>query len=140
MSRRSALLASCGFFLLSMVSCSDDVFTPGPPAAPDEPTPPRFSDPSAPESLLYNIEVLYNDRQRNVSDRLARYDELFSRDFIFRFPPPDIFGPPASWGIKTEVEAHRGIFAAQDEGGIYSLSLHMNYHPAQDLDPAQPGR
>jgi len=118
MSRRSALLVSCGLFLLSMVSCSNDDFTPGPPSAPDDPIPPRLSDPSAPESLLYNIEVLYNDQQRSVSDRLPLYDELFGRDFIFRFPPAGLGLPPANWGIDTEVEAHRGMFTAQDEGEI----------------------
>ena len=118
-----------------IISCSDDE----PPSAPEETGVGRLCSPSAPESLLCRIEALYNDEQREVSERVLLYDDLFTRDFIFYFPPPEIYVPPL-WGIKPEVEAHRGMFMAQDKGEIFDLTLSMAYDSAQDLDPPQPGR
>jgi hypothetical protein len=96
---------------------------------------------TAPESLLCAIEALYQDRGRPTSQRLALYDSLLTRDFLFRFQPADIAnGLPPNWAIESEIAAHSGLFSARDQGQIYSLTVSITHGVAQDLDPPQPGR
>jgi len=93
----------------------------------------RLSAPSAPDSLLLNIRALYNDKGRRVAERVARYADLFlpvgsQPGFVFNFQPADIHnGLPPSWGLNEEIEAHRGLFTAQDNGEIFLLELGMTY-------------
>jgi hypothetical protein len=94
--------------------------------------------PTAPESLVAAIEVIYNDRTHSTSERLTAYESLFDSTFLFWFRP-DLYVPP-TWPLSVELAAHQNMFAAQDIGLVTSIELHIDYGAATDLDPPQPGR
>ncbi len=120
----------------------------------DDPPPPV--DPfnfkyAPPDSLLINLQTIYNDKEHSAIERRNEYEKLFFPGdpdvdppvigFIFRFQPADIQnGLPESWGLDSEVAAHEGLFNAQENGDIYSLQLAITRGPATPLDPAPAGR
>ncbi len=109
----------------------------GPPPIP----PPEIPPPTSPANLIKAIEVIYNDKVRSASERLVAYDSLFAPGFLFYLQPVDQeHGLPPSWGFATEHESHDGIFHAQDDGRIYSLTLSIVHDPARDLYPPEEGR
>lgn len=104
-----------------------------------------------PDSLLINLQTIYNDKEHSARERRDVYQTLFLQGdsnadppvpgFIFRFQPADIAnGLPESWGLDAEVAAHEGLFNAQENGDIYSLQLAITRGPATLLDPPQAGR
>ncbi len=99
---------------------------------------------AAPESLLQTIAVIYNDTRHGSDDRLAAYRELFHSGFTFNFQDADIgVGQPplpASWGLAEEMDAHTGLFGAQDRLDVESLTLGIAWERAVDLNPPQVGR
>jgi hypothetical protein len=99
---------------------------------------------AAPESLLQTIAVIYNDTRHGSADRLAAYQSLFAPGFIFNFQDADIGqgnpALPASWGLAEEMDAHTGLFGAQDRLDVESLELDIAWNRAVDLNPPQIGR
>jgi hypothetical protein len=99
---------------------------------------------AAPESLLQTIAVIYNDERHGSADRIAAYRRLFASGFIFNFQDADIGEGeptlPASWGLSEEMDAHTGLFGAQDRLDFKSLELRIAWERAVDLNPPQIGR
>jgi len=113
---------------------------------PPPPAPLRVSR-SQPDSLLVTLQRIYNAKEYTMIERLSAYDSLFLRQsddpprlgFLFEFQPADIAqGLPPSWGIDPELEAHRGLFTAQDNGEIYLLELRMTYGAVDSLEVTEP--
>lgn len=114
----------------------------------EKPTPPAVEErfwpaPTAPESLVAAIEVIYNDVTHGPEQRLEAYASLLVPEghatlpaFVFR-SPNDIEGF-FEWGLADELEAHRKLFAAQ-AGREVEVALELPASPAQPIDP-QPGR
>jgi len=73
-------LQSRAFFLVAfaalLVSCNEDVETPGQVHSP-------YASPTAPESLITNLELSY--RQREIKE----YAKLLAPEFVFQFQPAD---------------------------------------------------
>ncbi len=109
--------------------------------APRRAEPIPIPSPSTPENLVKAIEVIYNDKLRTKDERVTAYDSLFAPTFRFFIQPVDQeHGLPESWGIATEIEAHEGMFKAQAEHRIYSLTLSVVHDPARPLYPPEVGR
>ena len=137
--RRILLL---GMFFVALVACDDDGSTV------PEPQPPGLRPLTAPENLVYNIEVLYNDEVRTAAERRIEYEKLLAppagrdtcRSFFFEFMAPDEQGTPDLWGRDQEIQAHANIFQSQASGEIYSLALEIEVLPPEDLNnPERPG-
>lgn len=127
------LLATLAFAVLA---CDDDPVAPEPPAWSLLPSTP-------PENLLKNLQTIYNDREHSVAERLAEYEKLLLHPssappfpgFRFNLQPADIAqGLPDSWGLDGELEAHRGLFTAQADSNIYSLTLRITYGQTERID------
>lgn len=128
MNARRVCLALLASLALTAVACDDD---------PVEPEPIRWT---TPDELLKTIMAIYNDREHSATERLDEYEKLFlhaSDDqpgFRFNFQASDIDpGLPPSWGLESELEAHRRLFDAQADGHIYSLYLRMTYGAAERI-------
>ena len=100
-----------------------------------------------PDSLLISLEAIYNDKEHSAIERLNAYESLFLRPvveppqqgFIFNFQPADIAnGLPPSWSLDSELEAHNGLFNAQQNGEIYLLELRITRGAIED-DPEHTG-
>jgi hypothetical protein len=136
-----ALLA---LLLTVAFGCGDDSTKP----QPEDNDPPAIPAPTTPENVVSAIEVIYNDDVRSPRERLDAYASLlsdysapFEEAFIFLLTPADIeSGLPPTWGLDSELAAHRAIFEAQGAGDIHSLELQIVHNPAQDLTPPEPGR
>lgn len=143
MSRISSRLALLCFVTIALVACGDDNPT-GP-----EPQPPELRPLTAPENLIYNIQVLYNDTVRTAAERRIEYEKLLAPPagcdtcvaFLFDFQPSDeVSGTPDTWGRDQEIQANANIFQAHANGGIFELTLAIQSLPAQDInDPEKPG-
>jgi hypothetical protein len=128
MTRRVTLL---GALLVVLVACDDES-----PTLP-EAQPPELLPLTTPENLISNIEILYNDTERTVSERVAEFANLLAppagcdtcATFLFCCQE----GVPDCWGRDEEIEVHRNLFQAQDDGDIFSLRLQMQLAPAEDL-------
>jgi hypothetical protein len=78
----------------------------------DPPPPVTYKSPTAPESLLFNLNAAYEDKN------IEEYIPLFADDFTFVFNPldaqNDTLDIPESWGLADEIEAHQRIFSEPD--------------------------
>jgi hypothetical protein len=123
--------------------------------SPDEEDPPGDTPPAivartSPENVLANLQAIYNDKVRSAIDRRTLYEQQLPPEgadpsvaFIFHFQAADQLPPndlPPSWGVDSELAAHRAIFDAQESGDIYSLELRITHNPAADLSPPEQGR
>jgi len=130
--------------LLTTVGCDEDTEDPGHLGL----GPPEIPAPTTPENVIKGLQVIYNDKVRGPQERIDAYVNLLSASgsdpneaFIFQFMPADIqMGLPPSWGLDSELAAHRAIFNAQSTGEVYSLELRITHDPAQDLTPPEVGR
>lgn len=135
--------------LLSLPACDDE------PTAPEGPSLIPIPSPTAPESLIAALEVIYNEAGRSAIERRDAYASLlFEGDppmtggFIFRFQPSDIGTDPGgtgvpippSWGRSEEIAAHERIFTAQEDSAIYSLILEIQHTEAEDIEPPEMGK
>jgi hypothetical protein len=77
------------------------------------------------------IEVIFNDTVRSASERHREYENLFAANFEFYDAPPD---------YPFIIEEARGLFEAEESGDIESLRADIDFKPAANLDPTQPGR
>ena len=94
--------------------------------------------PTAPESLLAGIEVIYNDRAHTADERLAAYASLLDSAFVFDAGiPSDGTGEHFIWWLNEELAAHQHMFDAQEAGYVTSIELRLSYGPATDLDPPE---
>ncbi len=101
---------------------------------------------SQPDSLLVGLQRIYNAKEYSMIERLSAYDSLFLRNsddpprqgFLFEFQPADVPETGPSWGIDPELEAHRGLFTAQDNGDVYLLELRMTYGAVDSLEVDAP--
>jgi hypothetical protein len=124
--------------------CGDDATKPDP----EDNGPPAIPASTTPENVVSAIEVIYNDDVRSPQERFDAYANLLSDNmapieeaFIFQLTPADNQnGLPPSWGLDSELAAHRAIFNAQGAGDIYSLELAIVHGSAQDLTPPDPER
>lgn len=141
------LLCAATFAVLAL-SAAGCIFGPGEDKDPPPPPPLAILPPTPPENLLKNLMTIYNDKEHSALERVNAYDSLFLKQtptrtgFIFNFQPADIGPPnnlPPSWGLDEELEAHRGLFTAQDNGEIYLLELRMTYGAADSLDSLPEG-
>jgi hypothetical protein len=105
--------------------------------------------PTRPEYLIENLAIIYNDTLRSAAERQDAYGDLLLAaggepprpDFVFRFQDVDIQGGlPPSWGLAQEIAAHSNLFAAQENGEVYSLELDVTYGDPEPLEPPQTGR
>ena len=132
-----------GALLVGLVACEED----GPNVP--EPQPPELRPLTAPENLVSNIEILYNDTVRSATERRIEFEKLLAppagcdtcRAFLFDFQPSDeASGTPDTWGRDQEIQANANIFQAHVNGDIYELTLAIQSLPAQDIsDPERPG-
>jgi hypothetical protein len=141
-----------GFSALAILVASTFTLTAGCIFSPDEkepePDPPDpIPTPTIPDNVIAALEVIYNDKTRGANERFQAYENLFppadddSLSFIFFFQPDDIEpGEEGSWGLAGELEAHRNMFRAQEEGQIYSLELRIQRQPPEELEFPQPGQ
>ncbi len=141
--RQSALPLFCaaGFAALAL-SAAGCIFDPKP--DPIEPPLPIKISRSRPDSLLIGLQRIYNDKEHTAIERVNAYDSLFLKPdpntepprtgFKFNFQPADVPETGPSWGLDGEREAHRGLFAAQDNGEIYLLELRITYGATEPID------
>jgi hypothetical protein len=93
-----------------------------------------------PEHPILALEAIYNDKVRSAPERLQAYESLLAPpagcdtcpSFQFFFNYRDEGGRDV-WGRDEEIRAHRGLFQAQDDGKIESLTLDIEFLPAEDL-------
>jgi hypothetical protein len=132
-----------GVLLVALLACEDD------PTNPDLEMAPALQPLTAPENLISNIEILYNDSVRTATERKTEYEKLLAppsgcdtcQAFLFDFQPTDeLIGIPDTWGRDPEIEANANIFHAQANGQIHEMTLNIEFLAAQDLgDPGRPG-
>ncbi len=95
--------------------------------------------PSSPENLITALEIIYDDKVRGPSERLALYQDLLGPNFLFWFQEVDRETCGCeNWGRDEEIQAHHNIFQKQESGEIYSLRVDISSSPATDLDPPRP--
>jgi hypothetical protein len=121
--------------LAMALACNEDI---SPPDF-EEPTPEVIPAPDSPENLIEAIAVIYEDELRTADERFDAYENLFPADesdlqFVFHFMASDVqHGLPPSWGLAEELEVHRHLFDAQAAGGVFSLTLSLQYLAAEPL-------
>jgi len=133
--------------LVGLVTGAGCIFSPDEEDPPGD-TPPEIVPRTSPENVLKNLQAIYNDKVRSAIDRRTLYEQQLPPEgapvdvaFKFNFQPADIEqGLPPSWGVDSELAAHRAIFDAQETGDIYSLELRITNNPAADLSPPEVGR
>lgn len=144
-SLRRTLLLVMPVMLIAGSGC---IFSPDEDNDPPEIDPDPIPQPTSPENLIEALQVIYNDKVRNSSERGEAYENLFPPEdhedltFEFRFQPADVGreGIPESWGRDSEIAAHRNMFRAQEDRQIHSLTLTITHLPPEDpLDPPAPG-
>jgi hypothetical protein len=121
---------------LAVSACAEEGPTnilPGPP-------PPEIPPPTSPENLVRAIDVIFNDKVRDASERLREYKNLFDPEFVFHCQTVDGDSCRICPCRYFTIDGAEALFAAQDSGGIYELRLDLSFKPAIDLDPPQPGR
>src|SRR4029453_129895 len=62
--------------------------------------------PTAPESLIAAIEVIYNDRTHRADERLAAYAGVLDSAFVYMAPIYDGSDPFLVWYLTEEMAAH----------------------------------
>lgn len=81
--------------------CDDDKATNPPPAG--------YPAATSPSLCLANLKDAYEERKGD------EYTRLFHDDFVFVFNPDDVSNPnhptPATWGVASELQAARNMFA-----------------------------
>lgn len=132
-----------GLVLLAALACAvlacddDDPVTPEPPWSPAEPT--------LPENVLENLVTIYNDDEHTAAERLVAYEALLLHPSIdpprsgFVFNLMSDFPLPPGWGLDTELEVHRALFAAQADSTIHSIELRLTYGATEAIVD-NPGR
>jgi hypothetical protein len=145
-SLRSMLLIALPVALILGAGC---IFSPE--DDPNEEEPPN-PDPILPNTsganIIENLQTIYEDKVRDASQRYELYQDLFADlnehpdlAFIFHFQQADIdAGLPPSWGLDSELEVHRNMFQAQDNGAIFSLELAIQHGPEGPLEFPDPGQ
>jgi hypothetical protein len=112
--------------------------------------PPEIPPPTSTENLVKGLEVTYTDKVRSATERKQVYENLLAkppacdtcRAFLFDFQPADEDqGTPASWGRSEEVASAENIFQAQENGGIFELTLTIESLPEEEIvgDPEKEG-
>ena len=102
---------------------------------------------TSPENVIWNLQIVYNDKTHSAAERQAAYASLLDPSFIFRFQeadigiglPPCTIGLPPCWELEAELLAHKNIFDAQADGDIYIMELRLTHGPAEDLTPPEVG-
>ena len=143
---RSGLPLFCAaVFAALALSATGCIFSPEDDDDDPDPTPPITISRSRPDSLLIGLQRIYNDKEHSAIERVNAYDSLFLKPdpnadpprtgFLFNFQPADQQqGLPANWGLDAELEAHRGLFTAQENGEIYLLELRITYGATEPID------
>ena len=134
---RSGLPLFCAaVFAALALGATGCIFSPEDDDKDPDPVPPITVVRTRPDSLLIGLQAIYNDKEHSAIERLNAYESLFLQPvedppqagFEFNFQPADIAqGLPPSWGLDSELEAHRGLFTAQENGDIYLLELRITY-------------
>lgn len=142
---RSGLPLFCAaVFAALALSAAGCIFSPEDDNQDPDPTPPITISRSRPDSLLIGLQRIYNDKEHSAIERVNAYDSLFLKPdpntdpprtgFLFNFQPADQqAGLPANWGLDAELEAHRGLFTAQENGDIYLLELRITYGQTEPI-------
>jgi hypothetical protein len=105
--------------------------------------PPPVELTSSPESLLQDLQIIYNSTRRDPEERLRAFEELFPPDNHstlpeFRHLCASAMHPPLAWGLGEELKMHRRLFAAQAHGEIFSLQVTLNHGHAFDIPDPPP--
>ena len=131
MSRRLSIIAllAASFFLCLMAGC----WPFDPPSKPGkEPPPPELLDRTTPENVLFNLRVIYGDKDNIVNTAedahmwAESYRALFHPDsFTFYFiggdQPPDF--PNPWWGVNDEVTGFDTLLTKRALGLVDDITL-----------------
>ncbi len=139
MSRRFSIIAllAASLFLCLMAGC----WPFDPPSKPDDdpPTPPLLAR-TSPENVLFNLRVIYGDKDNIVNTNedahtwAESYRTLFHPDtFTFWFIPGD--QPPGQeetwWGLNEEVFSFEMLLKQKPAGVVDDITLSWNVNPSE---------
>lgn len=132
--KRPLLILVLAALALGAGGCEDDPVDDRELWAPSWPPPP-----ATPEAAVQWIAAVYNDKSHSADVKLGAYAQLLAPEFEFVYQTA-ISPPVGSWGLETELAAHRNMFSALESGTVYMLELQLMLAPAEDLDPPDPAR
>jgi hypothetical protein len=141
--RRFAMPLTCAAVFASLaLGAAGCIFSPDEDKDPPPPPDLVILPSTPPENLIKNLQTIYNDKEHSAIERLNYYEALFLHGsteppvpgYTFYFQEADVInGLPPSWGLSEELEAHRGLFTAQENAEIYQLTLAVTYGATDSL-------